>query len=140
MGYTSDQVMKVRDDIGSVQEDITDIKEDLASVNTEIDNIKEDIRDITSDVARDHSALLTLSASYNVAGIQKNLLFDSYKIQMDILGSEVFFAPPKWSESDEIAKDFKSDKVFTASELANRPNLFVYEQNGREVYFLGQYI
>ncbi|MEY8335851.1 hypothetical protein AALB53_22645 [Lachnospiraceae bacterium 47-T17] len=93
-------------------------------MNTEIDNIKEDIRDIKSDVARDHSALLTLSASYSVVGVQKNLLFDNYKIQMDILDSEVFFAPPKWSDADIIAQDSKSDKVFTAGELANRPNLF----------------
>lgn len=122
--------------LGSILQSYDDSIDDLKQFDM---NMQLSINTMNTKIDNYGKLLLALAADSDKIDVQTLMSLTDYTVRTEEKQNEMYLANPNWDETTLIAKDVSSDKLFSAGELSNTPIILCYEQNGRDVYFYGQY-
>ncbi len=112
----------------------------LNKLEIEFEKMQENFTDLRVDVLVMKSTINLLDN--NLLGRYYNktvLCYPNFGIRFKLVNREFLLEEPRWNSSQDIIGYIDDDINLTAGELFNTPILIPGEQNGKEVYFYGQY-
>lgn len=139
----SNDIVALQTEMIGVHSEIDDIHDEIDSIHDEIDDIHDEIDDIREYLYEDGGVkdqlgeineylggrLLPISASSEVKATL---------VKMKVEQDDSALANTSIDSADRIGVD-SNGKVYLAEELIGETILLTYKEDGKEVYFLGQY-
>ncbi|MBD5521417.1 MAG: hypothetical protein HDR03_09395 [Lachnospiraceae bacterium] len=124
---------------------ITRHEDGIAELKTYLVDIKEDVGKLSGELSDLRVLVYTNNGNQNSysyesgsADAKKLDFYDEYAPEIDVASNEPELKETKWKKLVEIATD-EDGNGYTSSDLYNVKFTTSYKEDGKEIYFLGQY-
>lgn len=119
-------------------EAISDIRASLEDIDEDMQDLSKDVRELSEAVYINNGKNSVLSANNTENKTRKLKFVKDYLPQVEMVNNEPELKETKWIKTVFIAEDAEENK-YKPPDLYNETFMTSYTENGKEVYFLGQY-
>lgn len=116
--------------VSNIEEQSTETQNQMNKIQDSVDSVDSDISDLRERIAK----LEGINE-----GLIVQLLTSSAEVQNTFSEDNLHTAGPSWDSNDIIALDVNTGEKYYASELIGENILTMYEEDGYEIVFYGQY-
>lgn len=138
-------ILALPEDVASIKSDMINVGNDVADLKNQVDEMEDvieelkiksnDIDDIKDRIKWVENSVMNLFILYPT-----NIAIESINVEYETIKTDCYLSqPPVWNKKDIIAKDPTNGMEYSAEELAGKNLLLPYVQDGKEIYFYGQF-